>query len=768
MRPPTTDETSRAAQPQPWSLWPALGLYGVGWLALALPWLSGAVTIPWDAKAHFYPQLQFLAQSLHRGENPFWTPFLFSGHPQIADPQSLIFSPYLLLAWFDANPSFRQADGVAFVMLGLGGCGLILLFRDRGWHLVGALVAAFAFAFGASAAWRIQHLGQVMSLAYWPVALWLVTRAIERGSLLAGFGAGAVAGLMGLGRDQVAFLGLWLLAAYVVWSWTEVSSRAVRRSLAPLTLAAAVGALIVAGPLVLTALLSAASNRPAITLAGAEQGSLHPALLLTVFIPNLFGADGPFLDYWGPPSPRWGPVDLFFARNMGVLYLGALPVVLIFLAALRGMLWAREIRFFTVAAAVMLAYALGRYTPVFPILFNLLPGVDLFRRPGDATFLLGAVAALLAGYAAHRGASGTWRHAAPRRWGIEAFVLGLPFAIGMALAVAKGTLMTAAWPLATAALFLAAAIGLVVGLPRLPQRGIAGACLAFLALDLAWNNGPNESTALPPETYDALRPHSASPLLATLKERLSVPETRLDRVELTGLGFHWPNASLVHQLHNVLGYNPVRLSLYTAATGADDHAALPEQRRFSPLFPSYRSTLADLLGLRFIATGVPIERIDPTLAPGDLIPLGSLVEGYVYENPRAMPRAFFATGAQKADFATMVRTGAWPPADLARTVLLEDAPSEASVALPAAGSARIAGYRNTEVIIDVEATAPGYLVLNDPYHPWWFAEVNGKEAPVLRANVLFRAVALPAGRHQVRFVFRPLAGAWRELKERWR
>src|ERR671926_473701 len=97
-----------------------LRLLALPWLALTWPWLSGRVTIPWDAKAHFYPQLQFLAQSIHRGEAPFWTPFVFSGSPQIADPQSLIFSPpFLLLALLTPDPGFRAADAPVFAMLGL-------------------------------------------------------------------------------------------------------------------------------------------------------------------------------------------------------------------------------------------------------------------------------------------------------------------------------------------------------------------------------------------------------------------------------------------------------------------------------------------------------------------------------------------------------------------------------------------------------------------------------------------------------------------------
>src|ERR1043166_5186615 len=133
-------------------------IYAVCFLILAWPWLSGAVTIPWDAKAQFRPELQFLARSLHEGQSPFWTPNVFAGWPQIADPQSLIFSPlHLLLAAFDPAPSFRAADAVVFAALFLGGLGVILFFRDRDWHVGGALVATLAFAFGGAAASRIKH-----------------------------------------------------------------------------------------------------------------------------------------------------------------------------------------------------------------------------------------------------------------------------------------------------------------------------------------------------------------------------------------------------------------------------------------------------------------------------------------------------------------------------------------------------------------------------------------------------------------------------------
>ena len=93
----------------------AFGLYTIAFLALAWPWLSGAVEIPYDAASQFYPQLAFLARSLATGQSPFWTPNIFAGWPQIADPQSLIFSPLHFIAALlvpQPKPVARRRPGV--------------------------------------------------------------------------------------------------------------------------------------------------------------------------------------------------------------------------------------------------------------------------------------------------------------------------------------------------------------------------------------------------------------------------------------------------------------------------------------------------------------------------------------------------------------------------------------------------------------------------------------------------------------------------------
>jgi hypothetical protein len=239
---------------------------------------------------------------------------------------------------------------------------------------------------------------------------------------------------------------------------------------------------------------------------------------------------------------------------------------------------------------------------------------------------------------------------------------------------------------------------------------------------------------------------------------------------LVGLGFEWQNASLVHGFEGTLGYNPFRLGGISDATGARDYIAGPDQKQFSALFPSYRSLLANLLGLRFIATSIPIEQIDARLKPGDLKLAARTSEAYIYENPDTLPRVLFVQDWKRVDFADLVESGDWPDFDPTRTVLLEDPPvpesGDAPAAEPQKSEVRIARYENTAVEIEVNAEAAGFLVLHDVWHPWWMAKVDGEEVDIYRANVLFRAVLVPAGRHTVTFEFAPISGAFAELADR--
>jgi len=82
--------------------------------------------------------------------------------------------------------------------------------------------------------------------------------------------------------------------------------------------------------------------------------------------------------------------------------------------------------------------------------------------------------------------------------------------------------------------------------------------------------------------------------------------------------------------------------------------------------------------------------------------------------------------------------------------------AEARHRVPAAGDdLRIVAYSDSRVQLAVRASAPAYVVLRDAWYPGWQATVNGLPAPIFRADLLFRAVPVPAGESTVLFVFNP-------------
>ncbi|MBY0298240.1 MAG: hypothetical protein K2X71_19775, partial [Methylobacterium sp.] len=407
----------------------ALGAVLLFWAAAAAVWpLTGSV-VPWDSKNHFYPMLRYLGAALANGELPLWNPYHFAGHPSVADPQSLLFTPTMLLfAWAVPSPSMELFDAVVFAHLLPGAVAMLPLFRRRGWHAAGAVVAAMVFVLGGSASARLQHTGMILSYGYFPLALWLLEEALARRSYAFGLGFAAVAALMTVGRDQVAFLcGVALIACALHAAASDPRPLAyLRARLGLLSAMALAGGALLAVPSLLTMQFLMTSTRPSFGYGVAAMGSLPPESLATGLFADVFGSLRWTYDYWGPD---WQSLigGTWTDRAINYLFAGTLPALLVLWHGLAGgRLFAREIRFFALLLAGALLYALGRYTPVFPLLFDHVPGIDLYRRPADATFLVNIGLAVATGYLVHRfvrdGAP-----ALPRGWRLALPLLALGF-----------------------------------------------------------------------------------------------------------------------------------------------------------------------------------------------------------------------------------------------------------------------------------------------------------------------------------------------------
>lgn len=76
--------------------------------------------------------------------------------------------------------------------------------------------------------------------------------------------------------------------------------------------------------------------------------------------------------------------------------------------------------------------------------------------------------------------------------------------------------------------------------------------------------------------------------------------------------------------------------------------------------------------------------------------------------------------------------------------------------LAGSGTVEFISYSPTRIEMTVSSTSEAYLILNDAYYEGWQATVNGEASPIYRANVMFRAVHVPAGESIVIFKFVPM------------
>jgi hypothetical protein len=95
--------------------------------------------------------------------------------------------------------------------------------------------------------------------------------------------------------------------------------------------------------------------------------------------------------------------------------------------------------------------------------------------------------------------------------------------------------------------------------------------------------------------------------------------------------------------------------------------------------------------------------------------------------------------------------------DFSAEVLLEREPGLVGVGFPwpAVEPAEIVSYEAERVVIEADAPSASLLVLSDTHYPGWRATVDGEPAPILRANGLYRAIALEQGSHRVVFDYAP-------------
>ena len=131
---------------------------------------------------------------------------------------------------------------------------------------------------------------------------------------------------------------------------------------------------LLAVPLLLTVQFAALSNRPEVPLDKALEASLYPANLASLAVANVLGSLESTQVYWGPNHdtlPAVGATD----RSFNYLFVGAAStIVLLWFGIAGGGVLRRANRVMAAVLLVALLYALGRYTPLYALAFQVRAG----------------------------------------------------------------------------------------------------------------------------------------------------------------------------------------------------------------------------------------------------------------------------------------------------------------------------------------------------------------------------------------------------------
>jgi hypothetical protein len=133
----------------------------------------------------------------------------------------------------------------------------------------------------------------------------------------------------------------------------------------------------------------------------------------------------------------------------------------------------------------------------------------------------------------------------------------------------------------------------------------------------------------------------------------------------------------------------------------------------------------------------------------------------VYERRAAPGRAWLVHGLRPVeDDAAALRELADPGFDPRTSVVVLGAtPARPPAGIESDESLTVAAYEPERVVLRANVKRPAFLVLADAAFPGWEATLDGVPAPVLQANLMFRAVALEPGAHEIVFEYRP--SRWR-------
>lgn len=679
-----------------------------------------AVVVRGDFTDEFFALHYYAYHALRNGHLPLWNSETYGGYPFLADVQTAVYYPFHLVV--DAGllllrvPEFPL--GALELMLPLhvflAASFTYALARSENLRRTPAVLAGLGFGFGGFLlSYPLQQLS-ILETAAWLPALLLGLRRALQATTWSGRVGWSIA--LGWAFSCALLAGHPQTTLYLVVAVGAEAAFVTAREAGSAGWGRRTGAslLVVSGALTLGVLLAAAQLIPSLELA---------RLSTRTGMPYVEAAHG---FSWSDVSALFRPSS-YFTRALTV---GPLALALGLLAFAGG----RRARsgFWAALAGVGVLLSLGGNAPLFPVLYRVVPGFNLFRDQERAIVLTSLAVAMLAARGLDVLLAGGPRVARRR------FVL---VGITVLVAISAVFLVMRGAPPAEGArpALTISTLGAVLLLGYLarsqPARFAGPLLVGMLALSLLRLNWVGNFAPI-----GTVPVYPTSPLVAYLQER-PAPY----RVATGGL---WPaDHGYVDGLADVSGMSEMRVRRYAALQKA------LRRDRFLQLFGvryivSWRGDLADRPTARLRLHLVQKEASSPFTGA----PL------YLYEIENAAPLVSGVNRVQSVpDEERLVRFLNHDSFDLGDAAARIDAHRGAEHRHFAAARVDLRRWRDGTVSFDVQANGPAYLVVRQVTYPGWSARLDGAPHPLEQIDGGLQGVAVGGGRHSLLLQYDPLS-----------
>jgi len=631
---------------------------------------------------------------IKEGSLPLWTGKLFGGYPLLAEGQTGVFYPVNFILYRDLD--FTLAYNLSIVLnFIIAGIGTYYFVRSLGIKWIASLFSALAFCLSSPLVFHITHQNVVAAGVWLPLIFLFNKKFFESGNLRYFFlSIATITSSFLAGSPQIAFYIMAGLVAYLF-----IFRRIFKYNFVEVLLFLALEVFLVLslGAIQLFPQLELMANSTRSSgLGNIALDSLpyHPRNLVTLVAPYIFGDPGK------GTYPHFGGNWGMFWEN--TLYLGLVPLILglgtVFVVRNKP-----EIKGWWLLGIIILLLALGKYSPAFIIYY--LPVFNYFRVTSRFLLVESFVLSVLAGF--------TFDHLSHHK-----------------------QLTKTKW---------------------VPVMGFVFMISLIDLFRFGYNYNPTEkisAVTAEPEMVTYLKDKIDN------KSRVFVVGGNLTYDLINKNGWR-DNNTLVLNHNNSLDAN---LNMLWGLPSLDGYAGL-----FMSNFEEYKNAVYKGLELNDSKININNDSLK-------LLGVGSveyLISSYELENPNLTFVKEFGEGVRyklyknrfylkRGIFVTSTTTDfkKFLASDVANNLYLGSLSAvtgESTDKSETSDRVNFVSDTATKLVFEVNISSAKWFFLSDSFYPGWKAYVDGRETSIREADMMFRAIEVPEGHHEVVFKYEPVS-----------